>query len=343
MRKATILSVSAVALLASSLFAHRWILDENQAADANLQSVAATDRQGTTTIDKTITTIDKTITTIDKTITTIDETITVVLNGDGNARRIALSELIHLTCGNKQNPQITPDDKLVCDGDSRVPARIIRAYQDIEMAEVKGNIFGDRPYMADLTQFFNDARVNKHKAILPMLTAALHDSNSRVRAAAAMSFYWMSRSGSLDSLIPLLTDNDPDVKQIAAISLDMDISIQFNVSKDCRGYIGDVATRLCEARHRAAHALLAADHDPAVSAGAFRFFVRQKDFGAALVEGMEKFGSKNMALALLNAGNAELVSAATKWTTEHGYSVSRGPSNFDCRSIGRISTPEGCR
>jgi hypothetical protein len=172
---------------------------------------------------------------------------------------------------------------------------------------------------------------------LPSMSAALHDPIAEVRLWAARA---LGKSESRDAAAPLrgaLSDGDPEVRLAVVEALQslwtkrreplpvkelaqlIDIEA-LNGPKEAAARLlesggGDEAdTVFIQALRRG---------DLMVVAAAHGFYVRRGEPGSepAVVRALQQYGTKDMAVVLLNCGNTVLADAARAWARERGYKI----------------------
>jgi HEAT repeat protein len=132
------------------------------------------------------------------------------------------------------------------------------------------------------------------------LIAALGHEHTSVRESAAEGLGKIGDAHAVDALVAALGDDDPHVRRIVARTLQR---------------IGSPGT----------DPLIAALKEERldVVAQAYLFFLMRGVPGteATLIKALERYGTKEMALDLLNCGNDQLEDAARAWATRHGYEI----------------------
>jgi len=138
-----------------------------------------------------------------------------------------------------------------------------------------------------------------HRAVEPLI-AALEDWNSGVRDSAA---------GALKGI------GAPAVEPLIAALRDPNAWLRLGAAR----VLGE------RREPRVVNALLNAsgNRDPAVLAGAYQLFINRGKPGSenALIQALTRFGSEDMAEALLNCGNLKLEAVAREWFTARGFFV----------------------
>jgi len=135
--------------------------------------------------------------------------------------------------------------------------------------------------------------------LLHPIINALHDSDPRVRAAAAHSLWGFTDGEAVDALLAAL--NDPAAEESAAASL---VKIEDPRVTDA------LMTRLHQRKL-------------GVVASAMPFYLRQGEAGSEsiLIDALNAHGGQSMAELFLNCGNPKLHDAAQAWAKRYGFEI----------------------
>jgi HEAT repeat protein len=183
------------------------------------------------------------------------------------------------------------------------------------------------------------ARIKDPRVMMPLI-AALKDANSYVRGQAASALGDIGDKRAVQPLITVLRDDDYlYVRQESAKALGKikDSSAVQPLMKALNDESPDV-------REEAAKALIGigapaneilnralTENDLKAVAGAYYFFISvgEPASEAALIEALNKYGSKRMAMDFVNCGNIKLKEAAYKWAESRGYKIGDGSGSRD--------------
>jgi HEAT repeat protein len=143
---------------------------------------------------------------------------------------------------------------------------------------------------------------------LPTLLSMFEDEDEKVRTAVVKSLGSFDDPSVLDPLVEALEDVSTNVQKAAAKSL-------CNLSEATLEPLLDALTTF-------------APLDLERVAKAYRFFIAWGKLGSesALIQALNNYGTKSMALAFLNSGNEKLEAAGKTWANQHGYTVITMPS-----------------
>lgn len=184
-------------------------------------------------------------------------------------------------------------------------------------------------------------QIKDGRAVQPLINA-LKDTDSYVRGQAAEALGEIKDTRAVDSLITTLKDEDylyvrqEAVKALGKIKDSRAVQTLINALNDEYPDVREEAVKaLIEIGNPAIGPL---DHaikgnNLRVVADAYYFFICIGEPGTEtmLVEALQKYGTKRMAIDFINCGNIQLKEAAYKWSESHSYKikestdVSKGP------------------
>src|SRR5205823_6373110 len=142
------------------------------------------------------------------------------------------------------------------------------------------------------------------------LIIGLNDRDLTVRYRSAQSIGELKDPRAVDSLSMALAGNKPD--QYVDVWRHHESGTVRSMIAYALESIGNAP-----AKEKLLEALRNSDAE--VVAGAYRFFIRRgnQDAESALVRGLERYGTKEMALDYLNCGNSLLVREGEIWARRH--------------------------
>jgi len=172
-------------------------------------------------------------------------------------------------------------------------------------------------------------------AVLPLI-AALSDSDSSVRTAAAHALGETKDPRAIAPILAALREPNDDVRNsmVEALGFFGPLSVPplIGALKDQDSNVRRAAASVFGGRlgigsyyPDAVSALLAAlaERDMAVVAGAHEFFIDRGEAGSedVLIEALGEFGDKDMAQDFLTCRNSKLEEAASSWGLKHDYRI----------------------
>ncbi|MGA9671206.1 MAG: HEAT repeat domain-containing protein [Terracidiphilus sp.] len=184
---------------------------------------------------------------------------------------------------------------------------------------------------------------------IKQLTAALKSSDRTVRGTAVEALGESKDPRAVKPLIAALKDSDPYVRAFADTALinigPPAVEALIGTLKDSDPYIPALsAMALSTIKDARAHqALMTAltEHNTKVILGIHTYFVKLGVPGSepALIEALNKFPSRRMALEFLNSGNPVLAGAANQWATKYHQQLDQSTSATPVRWGSAQDTP----
>jgi HEAT repeat protein len=177
-------------------------------------------------------------------------------------------------------------------------------------------------------------KIKDNRAVQPLINA-LKDTDSYVRGEAAEALGEIKDSRAVQPLITTLKDDDylyvreESVKALGEIKDSRAVQPLINaLNNEHIGVREEAVKALIEIGTPAIEPLNHAikENNLRVVANAYYFFICIGEPGTEkiLVEALQKYGTKNMAIDFINCGNIQLKEAAYKWTESHGYKIKKG-------------------
>lgn len=147
---------------------------------------------------------------------------------------------------------------------------------------------------------------------LPVLLSALKDTSQAVRVEAIFAL------GDIDTATSRFFPGDRTVPALAQALRDGDEQVR----RTAAAVLGEFAE---DDDRAAASALMAALKQKRVElvSAAYGFFVVKGEAGSesVLIEALNRYGTRDMAVDYLNCGNARLQNTARAWASDHGYTI----------------------
>jgi len=186
---------------------------------------------------------------------------------------------------------------------------------------------------------------------VPELAKALHDPSEEVRKYAAKALAKTEKLKAIELLASGLEDASLGVQQATIDALDSvhnaEVAVPAlvkyldrNATSDADTVRRDAAALLCKtdsANDAFKRALIR--RDTPVLAGAAKCYVARGFAGSesALIEGLDRAGTREIAEIYLNSGNAVLADGAKRWAEARGYKLEQGPAKSAFKRWGESS------
>ena len=177
--------------------------------------------------------------------------------------------------------------------------------QDSRAVEPLLGFLADDDYFIRFRVVIALGEIKDVRAIEPLIQM-LGDPRYEVTDATVLALIKFGGSA-VDPLIRTLNNTDPEVRVRAANAL-----VQIPDSRNIEPFLGALQSGNIE-----------------VIAGAYSFYIERGEEEAIdlLIDAINKYGTREMAITYLNCGQNQLVDAATTWANENGYIISSYSDN----------------